>query len=153
LGLPLLIALPPAQQSTIAGFTFSWAGKVNLDSAFASGVNLITKYQKIYRLGVIGSDGVIITSGVITSDGVVITDGVIIGDGVIIADGVIASDGVIIADGVIIGDGVIIADGVIASDGVVIADLSLEAQSASFEGDLTAFDQPVVDTGMDCLIY
>lgn len=153
LGLPLLIALPPAQQSTIAGFTFSWAGKVNLDSAFASGVNLITKYQKIYRLGVIGSDGVIITNGVITSDGVVISDGVIIGDGVIIADGVIASDGVIIADGVIIGDGVIIADGVIASDGVIIADLSLQAQSAAFEGDLTDFDQPVVDTGMDCLIY
>jgi subtilisin family serine protease len=140
-GAPMLTTDPPIQQTTIGSFTFNWFGKVNLNCAFADGVNLVTKYQGIYALGVIASDGVIVTDGVIASDGVIITDGVI------------ASDGVIITDGVIIGDGVIITDGVIASDGVIIADLSMQAQSAAFDGDDTPYMEPVVDTGVDCLDY
>jgi len=152
-GAPLLTATPPTPQTTIAGFTFNWAGKINLSCAFASGVNLITKYQGIYATGVIASDGVIITNGVIASDGVDITDGVIVGDGVIISNGVIASDGVIITDGIVVSDGVVITDGVVASDGVVVADLTMLAQSAAFDGDNTSYMQPVVDTGIDCLSY
>jgi len=45
-GSPLLTAQVPMEQTTIAGFTFNWAGKVNLEKAFGSGTGFITKYQK-----------------------------------------------------------------------------------------------------------
>ena len=122
-GTPLLTAAPPTQQTTIAGFTFNWAGTINLNCRFASGVNLITKYQGFYANGVIASD----------SDGVIVSD----------------SNGVIVSDS----DGVIISDGVIASDGVILADLTMQAQSGTIDGDTTSCMDVQVDTGVDYLDY
>ncbi|MFN2456393.1 MAG: S8 family serine peptidase, partial [Pyrinomonadaceae bacterium] len=49
LGMPLLTTTElPTHQSTIAGFTFPWAGKINLGKGLASGTDLITRYQGIY---------------------------------------------------------------------------------------------------------
>jgi serine protease AprX len=154
LGAPLLTSLtPPNPQSTIAGYTFNWSGKVNLGHAFASGTNLITEYQKFYALDVNLLDGVIVTDDIITLDGVIITDGVVASDGVVVADDIITLDGVIITDGVVITDNTLILDGVIITDGVVICDLTLQAQSGTLDGDDTDCMGVEVDTGVDCLDY
>ncbi|MCU1268022.1 MAG: hypothetical protein JWM21_4340 [Acidobacteria bacterium] len=153
-GAPLLTTtVQPTPQSTIAGYTFNWSGKVNLSSAFASGTDFITRYQRIYATGVLVGDGVIVSDGVLVGDHTLLSDGVLVGDGVLVNDGVLVGDGVIVSDGVIVGDGVLVADGVIVSDGVIVADLNLQAQSGTIEGDVTPAMSLEYDTGLDCLDY
>src|SRR5919112_874212 len=52
-GAPLLTSSAPTPQTTVAGYQFTWAQGVVMDYTFATGVNLITKYQKVYALGVV----------------------------------------------------------------------------------------------------
>ncbi|HYY58925.1 MAG TPA: S8 family serine peptidase, partial [Pyrinomonadaceae bacterium] len=51
-GDPLLTTLvAPVAQTTIAGQTFAWSQGIILNRTYATGTNLITKYQKIYGAG------------------------------------------------------------------------------------------------------
>ena len=61
-GSPLLTTTAPAPQSTIAGQTFTWGQGAIMDYSFATGSNLITKYQGIYKLGVLMGDGTTLTN-------------------------------------------------------------------------------------------
>jgi len=155
-GSSLLTASLPAPQSTIAGQTFTWSQGMVISSSWASGSDLIARYQAIYGQGVLVCDGVLITDGVLVADatkltrGVLVSDQVIIsngqtmGDGsVLLASGVLSADGVLIANGVLASDGVLSSDGVLASDGVLSSDGILAADGAlaadaSLAGDKTA---------------
>jgi subtilisin family serine protease len=56
LGDPLLVGAPPAPQTTIAGQTFNWSRGLVLNYNYVTGLELITRYQRIYGLGVITGD-------------------------------------------------------------------------------------------------
>jgi serine protease AprX len=166
-GAPLLTsATPPAPQTTIAGQSFVWSQGVIIGDAPASGTDLITKYQRIYDLGVVLGDGVILGDGVVIGDNMLLSMGVVIGDQMLTSDGttinggtpflscsVLMSDAVIMGDGVILGDGVVMGDGVVIGDSVLMSDFTLQAQSAQEGGDATSCVEPVVDTGVDYLGY
>src|ERR671921_407007 len=68
LGAPLLTSAAPAPQTTIAGETFVWSQGIVVKNGYATGVELILKYQKIYGLGVIATDAVLVSDGVIATD-------------------------------------------------------------------------------------
>lgn len=122
-GAPLLNTLIlPVPQTTIAGSTFMWSQGILLGQHWAKGPSLITRYQPVYALGTIVSDGTVISDGTIVSDGVVVSDGVLITDGTIVADGVLITDGTIVSDGVLASDGTIVSDKIILSSGVLISD-------------------------------
>ena len=122
-GAPFLnTALLPTPQTTIAGSTFTWSQGILLGQHWAKGTSLITKYQPVYALGAIVSDGTIVTDGAIVSDGAIITDGVMITDGTIVTDGVIIIDGTIVTDGVIASDGTIVSDTIIIASGITMSD-------------------------------
>src|SRR6266498_5559925 len=55
-----LLSTTPSPKSTIAGQTFSWSQGVLLNYSFTTGTNLIKHYQKIYDLGVVMGDGIIV---------------------------------------------------------------------------------------------
>ena len=148
LGAPLLTAAAPVPSATIDGFTFGWGQGVILDYTFATGINLITKYQKIYALGSLMSDGTLMSDGVIMSDGTLMSDGVIMSDSILISNGVIMSDGIpflacgslmsdgtLMSDGVIMGDGTLMSDGVIMGDGTLMSDFTAMSLDAMINGD------------------
>ena len=122
-GAPLLnTTVLPAPQTTIAGSSFDWSQGILLGRHWAKGSSLITKYQPVYALGAIVSDGTILNDGAIVSDGTIISEGVIITDGTIVADGVIVTDGAIVSDGVLSTDGTVVSDKIILSNGTIISD-------------------------------
>ena len=164
LGAPLLNAAAPAPQTTIAGETFPWAQGIIVKYGYATGAELITKYQKIYGLGVIATDAVTIADGVIATDrtllssGVIATDNILVSSGKLLGDGtvflgagVIATDRFAFSSGVIATDRTAFADGVIATDGILDPDSLAQALSAATSGDATKAPPPPLDTGMDCL--
>src|SRR5437764_15213170 len=57
-GAPLLNNAPPAPQTTIAAQPFDWAQGLVLSHTYATGAELITKYQGIYDIGHVLGDGV-----------------------------------------------------------------------------------------------
>jgi serine protease AprX len=131
--------------------TFNWAQGMILNQTYATGTNLITRYQGIYGAGVLVSDGVLISDGVLVSDGVLISDGITMSENILTSDGITMSegiyfysmgplrgDGVLISDGVLVGDGVLVSDGVLISDGVLTSDAILAATLAMTRGDDTA---------------
>lgn len=137
--------------TTIAGHTFTWAQGISLGNAFVIGENLFLKYQKIYDLGVIVCDGI-----VITPDGVIVCDNEMISDGVIVADQIQTSGGGIIGSGtffvstdfltsgtLVLPGGVIVCDGVIVADTNYINLLMLISANARIFGDNTA-QMPVI---------
>ncbi|HKG96882.1 MAG TPA: S8 family peptidase, partial [Pyrinomonadaceae bacterium] len=64
LGAPLLItSTPPNAFTSLDGYTFRWAQGILLNRGYATGVNLITRYHRIYDLGVATGDGVAIGDG------------------------------------------------------------------------------------------
>src|SRR5205814_5522264 len=102
-GSSLLTSAAPAAQSTIASQTFKWAQGVLFNYDWAKGTDLITKYQGIYGLGVLLSDGVLITDGVLISDGHMLSNGVLLSDNIMISSGITMSDGtVLMSNGVLI---------------------------------------------------
>jgi serine protease AprX len=165
-GTPLLTSAAPSPVTTIAGFTFNWSRGIVLNNTYATGLDLITKYQKIYANGVVLSDGVVLSNGVVLADATMLSGGVALGNnimtsaGVIMGDGtvfcsqgVVLGDGVVISDGVVLGDGVVLSDGVVMSDGTLASDATTSAQSASNGGDLTSSMPIVIDSGVDNLSY
>src|SRR5712691_5457973 len=94
LGDPLLRTSElPVAQTTIADYTFNWSRGIVCNYTYATGPNLITKYQRIYGLGSLLGDGVISGDGVITGDTTMISDGVITGDQIMTINGVIIVGG------------------------------------------------------------
>lgn len=152
LGTSMLTSGAPTAQSTVAGTTFPWAGGMILDQSYGRGTDLITKYQKIYDLGVLVGDGTTVnTSGVLVGDLTKVTNGVLVGDSIKTSNGVLVGDGTffmytqplfslggtMLADGVLVGDGVLISDGVLVGDGVLIGD-TIDAEGVLVNGDNTA---------------
>ena len=57
-GAPLLnTTILPTPKTTIAGHTFTWSQGILLGRRWAKGTSLIKKYQPVYALGTIVSDG------------------------------------------------------------------------------------------------
>jgi serine protease AprX len=168
LGTPLLTtgAVAPTPWTTVAGHTFSWSRGVVLDHATASGLDLITKYQKFYGTGTVLGDGTLLDGtgvimadltkmslGVIMADRIMTSSGALLGEGtlfmssgVLLADGVLLSDGSLFGDGVIMGDGVLLADGVLLGDGTLLSDFTARALAVRLNGDDTAAMAAVKDT-------
>jgi serine protease AprX len=132
LGDPLLTSAPPSPQSTISGQTVTWSQGVLFNYDWAKGSELITEYQKIYGLGVLLSDGVLMTDGVLICDakqlsgGILVSDDIMISNGITMGDGTLVSDrvGTLLADrvGTLLADGTFIADGILLSDGTLVSD-------------------------------
>ena len=91
-GAPLLTANAPVPSSTINNFNFTWGQGLVMDHTFATGGDLINKYQKIYGLGFLLGDGTIESDGIIMGDGTLMSDGIIMGDGTLMTDGTLMSD-------------------------------------------------------------
>jgi serine protease AprX len=148
-----------SQQTNIAGYQFDWSQGIIMDQTFATGTNLITKYQAVYNLGALLADGTKLSaSGSLLADGSLLSDGVIMGDNILTSSGSLLSDGspflscgsllsdgVILTDGSLLSDGVIMGDGSLLSDGTLLADVSAQAGKAIF-GDNTASMAKVVES-------
>jgi serine protease AprX len=160
-GAPLLVGSFGSQQTTIAGYQFTWAQGVVMDHTFATGTNLITKYQKVYALGTLLSDGTFESNGAMMADGAMMSDGVTMGDSILVSNGVtisegspflscsvLMSDGVLMNDGVIMADGVMMGDGVVMADGVVMGDVRVQASKAMIYGDYTTSMADVVEASL-----
>src|SRR4030095_11535923 len=80
-GTPLLTSAAPTPSTTIYDFTFQWSQGIILNNNYATGINLITKYQGIYNTGVLLGDGVLLGNGVLLGDGVLLGEGVLLADG------------------------------------------------------------------------
>jgi hypothetical protein len=166
LGAPLLTSVPPTPQTTIAGGTFPWSQGIVIKQSYATGVELIVKYQKIYSLGVLSTDAVffsdgvlatdrkLLSSGVLFTDNVLVSNGQMLGDGtVFLASGVLATDRFIVASGVLATDRPLFGDGVLSTDGTLDADAAAQALSAATNGDDTKAAPPAPETLLDCLDY
>ncbi|MDT5272921.1 MAG: serine protease AprX [Acidobacteriota bacterium] len=166
LGAPLLTSAAPTPQTTIAGETFTWSQGIVIEQGYATGVELIVKYQKIYGLGVLATDAIyfgdgvlatdrtFLSSGVLATDNVLVSNGQILGSGtVFLASGVLATDRFVVASGVLATDRTLFGDGVLATDGTLDADAAVQALSAATSGDATRGALPVPETGLDCLDY
>ena len=164
LGAPLLVSASPAPQTTIAGETFVWSQGIVLKHGYATGAELVDRYQKIYALGVLATDAVIfgdgvlatdralVTSGVLATDHVLVSNGLLLGGGTIfLGSGVLATDRFAFSTGVLATDRRVFGDGVLATDMVLDADALMQALSATTGGDPTRAMPPRPDTGLDCL--
>jgi hypothetical protein len=166
-GEPLLTTLtPPTPQTTIAGHSFNWSRGLIMGRTYATGADLISKYQKIYGTGIIFGDTIIFGDGIIFGDNTLLSSGIIFGDNVMISDGGLLGTGnrflnvsTLVADGIIFGDNTIFGDGIIFGDNIIFGDSTLrgdaitQAQSARTNGDQTLTTKLEVDTGVDCLDY
>ncbi len=117
---------------------------------YATGLSLVTRYQKVYGRGFVLGDGVIAGDGVITGDARLRSDGRFFGGAGNASAGVIAGDGTpfcaasdLFGDGgartgsgQVFGDGRITGDGVIPGDGVITGDALLRGD------DTEAMDAP-----------
>ncbi|HJQ34348.1 MAG TPA: S8 family serine peptidase [Pyrinomonadaceae bacterium] len=149
-----------SQQTTIAGYQFDWSQGIIMDQTFATGTNLITKYQAVYNLGALLADGTklsasgtLLADGSLLSDGVILSDSILVSNGSLLSDGSpflacgsLLSDGVILMDGSLLSDGVIMGDGTLLSDGTLLADVSGQANLAMIRGDNTASMAKVVES-------
>ena len=166
LGAPLLNGGPPVPQTTIAGETFLWSQGIILEHGYATGPELLTKYQKIYGLGVLTTDAVtfgdgvlatdrtLLTSGVLATDHVMLSDGQALGGGTLfVGSGVLATDRLLTGLGVLATDRTFFGDGVLATDGVLDAESLAQALSAATRGDATNAPPPALDDGVDNLGY
>jgi subtilisin family serine protease len=151
LGAPLLTTrFAPEPRTTIAGFSFPWSGEIILQQTFATGANLITRFQKVYVTAVLLGDGVALSDGVAVADLTLLTSGVALADSLPVSDGgpqgsgalflpiaVLLSDGVALTDGVAMGDGVLTSDSMLIAEGRLV-DAAVELQIV-VNGDNTAF--------------
>jgi subtilisin family serine protease len=161
LGAPLLTsAAPPTPETTIAGQTFAWAQGVNMGQAFGTGAQLITQYQKIYDLGSLISNGILINNGAVSRNSILISNGILIANNLLTSDGgPIGGGAVFLNTGDLVGDGILISNGTLTSDGILISnsvagqDASVQAKAALTSGEATAFMPLTFDTGSDFLNY
>jgi subtilisin family serine protease len=141
----------PDQKTTIAGQQFMWSRGIMLKQNYATGANLIAKYQTVYGLGMVLGDGMVIGDGILMGgDAILMSDGILMGEnittssGQVLGDGtpfmpcgILLGDGTLIPDGQVIGDGILMSDGQVIGDGILIGDAALEAMSAQVGGDDT----------------
>jgi serine protease AprX len=166
LGTPLLTAAAPTPSTTVAGHIFPWAQGLVLDYGYATGGELVSKYQKVYGTGILLSDGILLADGILLSDstawtssvtfgdGILLSDGlplgggtrmfgdaILFGDGHLLADGILLSDGHLLGDAILFGDGILLSDAILFGDSILFGDANLQAQSAQVDGDDTSFMQ------------
>ena len=151
LGAPLLVtATPPTPQTTIAGHTFTWAQGILLDYTYATGVELITKYQKVYGLGRLLGDGVVTSNGLLLGNWLLMSSGMLLGNNIMVSNGMLLGNGapllgcgMLLGNGMLIGNGMLLGNGVIRSDGMLLGngdlwgDAQLQSLSATVAGDDT----------------
>jgi hypothetical protein len=131
----LTTGFAPQPRTTIAGFSFPWSGEVILQHTFATGANLILKYQKVYMMGALLGDGVALTDGVAVADLTMLTAGVAIADSLPVSDGGAGGSGIFfLSVSVLLGDGVSLADGVAMGDGLLTSDSTLLADGTLVDG-------------------
>ena len=68
----LTTPVPPVQQSTIAGQTFTWSGGLLFKYKFATGSELITNTSRL-SIGVLFGEAVLINNGVFLADRTILT--------------------------------------------------------------------------------
>jgi subtilisin family serine protease len=140
----------PDQKTTIAGQQFMWSQGIVLKHSYATGTNLIAKYQTVYGLGLVLGDGMVVGDGQVIGDGMVMGDGILIGDNIMTSNGLVLGDGApfmpcgilmgegtLIPDGILMDDGILMSDGQVIGDGILMGDAALEAMSAQVGGDNT----------------
>src|SRR5712691_2967683 len=113
-GSPLLTSSAPSPQSTIAGQTFKWAQGVIFKYNWATGSDLITKYQGIYGQGLLLSDGILMTDGLLLTDAKMLSSGILLSDNIMVSNGITMSEGI-----VFMSSGALLGNGIVASDGIV----------------------------------
>ncbi len=142
----------PAPQTTLAGQTFYWGQGIVMKHSFATGSNLILKYQSVYGLGVMLCDGVLLADGAMMNDRTMMSDGITISESILtsngstldagsifMSSGVMLSDGVLLSDGVMLSDGgKVLSDGAMIADGAMSADLAAQARQSLINGDVTS---------------
>jgi subtilisin family serine protease len=150
-GTPLLTGAQPSPSTTIAGHTFNWAQGLVLDYGYATGGDLVTKYQKVYGTGLLMSDGILMSDGLLMSDSTTWTSSVTFGDSVnlsdgsplgggerlfgsgrLFGDGHMMSNGLLMGDGLLMADGLLMGDSVVFGDGILMSDTVLFGNSALF---------------------
>jgi hypothetical protein len=122
-----------------------------MDQTFATGLNLVTKYQAVYGLGALLGDGTLESKGSLINDGTMLSDGVLLSDSLITSNGITLSDGSIflscgvllgngalLGDGTLLSDGTLLGDGSMMTDGVLLSDVCIQATQAMIQGDDTA---------------
>jgi subtilisin family serine protease len=153
-GTPLLNGAAPAPSTTIAGHTFNWSQGIVLDYGYATGGELVSKYQKVYGTGILLSDGILMTDGILLSDNTAWTSSVAFGNGILLSDGtplgggkrmfgdgILLSDAILMGDSIVFGDGILLSDTILMGDSILYGDAALQAQSALVGGDNTTFMQ------------
>lgn len=151
-GAPLLTGSAPVPQSTIAGETFFWAQGVIFKYDWAKGLDLITKYQRIYSLGVLVGDGITMSDGVLVGDAKMLSTGVMVSDKILTSSGITMSDGSpFVSSGVLVGDGVIVADGVMTANGVMLADGAMIADGVMTADGVMSADRAPVGDATSCM--
>ena len=136
----------PIQETSVTGQTFAWSRGIILAHCYATGDDLIAKYQKIYGQGFVLSDGIVETSttqsvdltrmaGAIALGTSVLTSrGTSLGEGTTFLDlSFLLGDGVMLSDGIMIGDGVMVGDGIVTGEGIMVGDIT----SSGVSGDDT----------------
>ena len=144
-GAPLLTSATPAPYDEIAGGRVNWSQGLMLNRTYATGLDLIERYQKVYAAGALLGDAVVEsadgqaldaskTSGALALGENILTSG----GGASLAEGaVFLSTGLLLGDGIVIGDGIIVGDGIVVGDGIIVGDSRLRAQSVRVNGDDT----------------
>src|SRR6185503_11078460 len=84
----------PAPETTIGNQTFSWSRGIVLNYTYATGSDLVTKYQGVYRIGGVLGDGIVTGDGVISANPTLLSEGILTGDQILTSSGIITGDGV-----------------------------------------------------------
>jgi serine protease AprX len=145
-GAPLLTsAATPAPYDEIAGGRVNWSQGVILNRTYATSLDLIERYQKVYGAGALLGDAVVETGDGQFVDASRTSGALALGENILtsaggasLAEGTIfLSAGLLLGNGIVIGDGIIVGDGIVIGDGIIIGDSRLRAQSVRFNGDDT----------------
>ncbi|HJQ31006.1 MAG TPA: S8 family serine peptidase [Pyrinomonadaceae bacterium] len=150
LGAPLLNGAAPDPKSTVGGTTFDWSQAVGFGRAYARGTDLITKYQKVYGLGMLYDDGIMYGDGIVLGDGILLGDSIVLGDGILLGDsrpwqnqavflpsGMLLGDGILLGDAILLGDGILLGDSTLYGDGILLGDSTVNPMSVLVNGDNT----------------
>jgi serine protease AprX len=139
-GSALLATAMPTEQSTIAGESFNWFGRIyGAYNHILSGRTLFQEYQLLYTTGFcwVGHEvtlgGQVISNGHLLSDGTSLTDGFLLSDGIILdspaslenwtlTSGLDVANGLLLADGHLLADAILLTNDVVLPDGHLLAD-------------------------------
>jgi len=147
LGSPLLtVNSAPIPQTTIAGVTFNWAQGIIGNYSFATGVDLITKYQVIFGTGHLLSNGFLLSNGHLLSNTLLMTGGVSVANTIVTSNGYALGSGTLLmsvdsllGDGTLLPEGHLLSNGVVLGDGHLLSNNTLQSLSVLVNGDETPF--------------